>query len=539
MKVSMTETKTRRPAWIFDDSPLPDPHGHGQRAIDFLRWMNHPKSHTGKFELLPFQERIVRKVYGTTREGGIRQYRTVFLMVGRGARKSALAAGLELLHLVGPERIPNGNIYSAANSQKQAALIHREMAGIIRATPRLAKGITIQNTQKRCIYRKKDIIYEAMSADASNAHGLTPTTLTVIDELHEFRTSDLLDAIRTGHNKVRNSLLFIATTAGAGRDTPAYDFYCYARDVAADPSIDPTFLPILFEAQPDDDWRDESIWHAVNPGLADGFPDLDGLRSYAREAEHRPSQRQAFARLHLGVWLEQNESPWLDMAIYDEGARPIDLDALKGEPAFLGIDLGFTEDLAAIVAAFPRPDGTVIIVPFIYAADDTLLQRQEKDGQPWLQWKEDGHLFTTTGRSVDLNVIEEKIRELCETYDVEEIAIDRYGASGVRRRLEDDGLPIFEHGQTASHMGPPIKAVERLVLESRLIHDGHPVLRNHFANAYLRSDDMGNQRFQKGRDRSRKVDAAIAATMACGRADAAIEAGSVFDNYEPGSLVLG
>ena len=85
-------TKTRRPEWLFDDSPLPDPHGYGQRAVDFLRWMNHPKSQSGKFELDPWQERIVRKVYGTTRPDGRRQYKKVFLMVGRGSRKTALAA---------------------------------------------------------------------------------------------------------------------------------------------------------------------------------------------------------------------------------------------------------------------------------------------------------------------------------------------------------------------------------------------------------------------------------------------------------------
>ena len=531
-------TKTRRPAWLYDGSPLPDPHGYGQRAVDFLRWLRHPKSQTGKFKMHPWQERIVRKIYGTTREDGTRQYKKVFFMVGRGGRKSALAAGLEILHLAGPERVPSGNIYSAANSQKQSALIHREMAGIIRSTPWLKKRIKIQDTLKRCRFTDEDVIYEAMSADASNAHGLSPL-LTVVDEYHEFKNNELMDAIESGQRKLRNTLLFIATTAGAGRDNPAYDLYSYAKDVEADPTIDPAFLPILFEAAPDDDWTDEAIWFEVNPGMEFGYPPLEQIQDGAREALHRPGRRQAFQRLHLGIWQEQNDSPWLDMAIYDEGAKPIDLAALEGQPCFVGVDLGFTEDLSAIVAAFPRPDGTVIIVPFIYAADDTLLQRQEQDGQPWIQWRNDGHLLTTEGRSVDLDVVEAKIRELDQTYDVIEIAIDRFGAHGVRKRLEEDDLPIFEHGQSFGHMGPAVKATERLVLEGRLIHGGHPVLRNHFANAHLRADDMGNQRFQKGRDRSRKVDGAISATMAIGRADAAVEAGSVFDNYEPGSLVLG
>lgn len=530
-------TTMRRPAWLFDNSPLPDPHGFGQRAVDFLKWMNHPKSPTGKFHLDPWQERIVRKIYGTTREDGTRQYKKVWLQVGRGARKSALAGGLEILHLAGPERVPGGNVYSAANSQKQSALIHREMAGIIRSTPWLKKRISIQNALKKCVFKPEDVIYEAMSADASNAHGLSPL-LTVVDEYHEFRTRDLMDAIESGQRKLRNTLLFIATTAGSGRDNPAYDEYVYAKEVAANPSINPSYLPIIFEAGPEDDWTDEAIWHETNPGLEHGYPPLEQLQDGAREAQHRPSQRAAFKRLHLGIWQEQDASPWIDMSIYDGGAASFDVEALMGQPCFIGVDLGFSEDLSAVVAAFPLADGKIALLPFVFAPDDTLLARQEADGQPWLQWRDDGHLITTEGRTVDLRVVEAKIRELCDTYDVEEIAIDRFGAFSVRQSLEQDGLPVFEHGQSFGHMGPAIKATERAILENRLIQAGHPILRNHFSNAVLRADDMGNQRFQKGRDRTRKVDAVIAAAMAIGRIDAAIEQGSVFDTFSREELLI-
>src|SRR5690606_18807264 len=131
-------------------------------------------------------------------------------------------------------------------------------------------------------------------------------------------------------------------------------------------------------------------------------------------------------------------------------------------------------------AAFPMADDSVALLPFLFAPDDTLLARQEQDGQPWIEWRDAGHLITTEGRTVDLEVVEAKLRELHDLYDVQEIAIDRYGAHGVRRRLEDDGLPIYEHGQSFGHMGPAVKATERLVLEGRLLHGGHPILRNHF-----------------------------------------------------------
>ncbi len=95
----------------------------------------------------------------------------------------------------------------------------------------------------------------------------------------------------------------------------------YARKVDAGEIDDPGFLPVLFEMAADADWRDEALWHLVNPGLAEGFPDLDGLRQLAREAAERPADRDDFRQFNLNVWLDHSASPFVDMGVYDEGER--------------------------------------------------------------------------------------------------------------------------------------------------------------------------------------------------------------------------
>lgn len=79
-------------AWIYDNSPLPDPHGYGERAVKYINALRHPKSSLAKkqFQLDPWQERIVRRIYGDTLPNKQRRIKTVFMLIGRGNRKTTL-----------------------------------------------------------------------------------------------------------------------------------------------------------------------------------------------------------------------------------------------------------------------------------------------------------------------------------------------------------------------------------------------------------------------------------------------------------------
>lgn len=130
------------PHWIYDGSEIDDPLGHGERAVKFLSALRHPKSGLPNraFQLDPWQERIVRRIYGPRDEHGHRIVSTVALMLPRGNRKTSLAAALAMLHTIGPERIPGGEAIFAAADRKQAGIGFREAAGIIREDKRLGRS---------------------------------------------------------------------------------------------------------------------------------------------------------------------------------------------------------------------------------------------------------------------------------------------------------------------------------------------------------------------------------------------------------------
>lgn len=287
-------------------------------------------------------------------------------------------------------------------------------------------------------------------------------------------------------------------------------------------------MPIIFEAPRDCDWRDEEIWHAVNPGLRHGYPDLEGLRALAREAEHRPADREAFRQFHLGIRLDHSADPFVDMTIYDLGADPLDLEALKGEPCWLAVDLGLTTDLTAVVAAWRMGEDGYQVAAWFFCPADNLRGRAERDGVPYPQWAEQGFIIPTEGNVTDYAAVAAHLRDFASEHDVREIAFDPAFAQAVMQPLQDEGLPVVTMRQGWVTMAPAIKELERAIVGKRFRHGGNPVLRWMFDNVAIHVDSAGNRTFHKGKSRDR-IDGAVATAMAVSRAAMGDRSVSVFD----------
>ena len=205
------------------------------------------------------------------------------------------------------------------------------------------------------------------------------------------------------------------------------------------------------------------------------------------------------------------------MTVYDQGGAPVDLDALRGLPCWLAVDLSSTTDLTAIVAAWRTDDGGYIAYPWFFCPGDNLRRRAERDGVPYVLWRDQGHITTTPGNVVDYDYVEQRIRDLCTEFDVQEIAFDPHMARQTITRLIADGLPAVEMRQGWVTMAPAIKELERAIIAGKFQHGNHPVLRWNFSNIAVETDKAGNQTFHKGKSTDR-IDGAQAAAMAVGRA---------------------
>ncbi len=525
----MTTATTTRPRWAFDRSRIADPLGYGARALKFFDALRHPKSTEPdkRIVLHPFWRRVVLRMYGPRTPQGKRIVRIVYVMVGRGARKTSVAAALGLLHAIGHERRPmSHSLLAGGSGEDQADLALEEAKAIVRATPALRKRVKVRSDYLEHDTDGSEL--RTLSADGDVSHGKTPV-FACYDEHHTIKNRKLWKAIKTGLIKVPDALLVIITTAGRGQTGPAWEEYQYARRVALGEIENPSYLPVILEPEPGADWQDERVWHYVNPCLADGYPDLDSMRAAAIECQEKPADRDDFKQYNLNFWLDQSLSPFVDMAVFDGGAEALDLEALRGRECWVTGDLSTTTDLSCLLATFPDGDGGFTVLPAFFCPGDNLRRRAEVDKVPYPTWAEQKFITATPGNVIDYTAIIAKAREWHQTFKVKEFGFDRAYAQTVMQALMDDGLPVATISQGWLMQSPAVRDLECAIIARKYRHGGHPVLRWCFGNVAVHTDSNGNKTFHKGKSRDR-IDGASAAWMGISRATSGENDGrSIYD----------
>ena len=367
------------------------------------------------------------------------------------------------------------------------------------------------------IYQPTGSIYQVLSSEVATKHGLNVSAC-IFDELHTQPTRALYDVMTQGSGDARKQpLWFLLTTAGTDRNSICWEVHQKALDILEGRKIDPRFYPVLFGLPDEADWTSEENWYRANPSL-DHTITIDKVRDAFRKAQETPADENQFRQLRLNQWVKQSVR-WMPMDKWDECGGVVDPYALEGRACYAGLDLSSTSDLTALVLAFPptSEDEPYIALPFFWLPEETLSLRVRRDHVPYDQWAKRGFIRTTEGNVVHYGFIERFICELGERYDIREIAHDRWNATMMVQTLEDDGFTMVPFGQGFKDMSPPTKELMRLVLEHRLCHGGHPVLRWNMDNAFVRTDPAGNLKLDKEKS-TEKVDGAVALVMALDRA---------------------
>jgi len=481
-----------------------------KRAINIINRLTHTKGpFAGQpFKLRPWQARIVRQLFAT-RADGLRQYRTALLMLPRKNGKSELAGALAIYFLLFDGEI-GGEVYSAAADREQAALVFNAAATMIRNAPELLNVVDIIDSQKRIVHRQSGSFYRAISAEAYSKHGFNASVV-IYDELHAAPNRELWDVLATSQGARLQPLMMAITTAGYDRHSILWELYAHARKVLENPDLDPSFLPILYEAPVDADWTDESVWKAANPALGD-FRSLDEMRTMAARAREIPAQENTFRRLYLNQWTEQ-ANRWIAMPAWDACRVPRDLDRLRGRRCFVGMDLSSTKDLTALVAVFPDDEGFDVLARCFVPADG-MRTRGLRDRVPYEQWAREGLLTATPGPSVEYKAVRATLHEWASQYDVRMIAFDQWNAINLVDQLQkEDGFTCVPVRQTFSGLAAPTKSLEKAILTRTLRHDGDPVLRWNVSNVAVESDPAGNLKPSKTASTD-KIDAVVALIMA-------------------------
>jgi len=192
---------------------------------------------------------------------------------------------------------------------------------------------------------------------------------------------------------------------------------------------------------------------------------------------------------------------------------------LRGRPCYGGLDLASTTDLAALALVFPPVEegGRYEVLMRFWTPQSSLLERARRDRAPYDAWARDGFLTATPGDVIDYGRIRADVEALAQVYQVREVAFDRWGAVQMSQELMAAGMTMVQFGQGFASMSGPSKDLERLVLQGKLAHGGHPVLRWNADNVTATTDPAGNIKPNKAKSTGR-IDGVVALIMALDRA---------------------
>jgi phage terminase large subunit-like protein len=508
------------------------------RAVKFIENLCHTKGKwAGKrFWLLPWQEQLIRDIFGIVKPDGYRQFRTAFVEICKKVGKSELAAAVAL-YLLYADNEPSAEVYGAAADRQQASIVFDVAKQMVEMSPALLKRSKLMTATKRIVNYGNSGYYQVLSAEVGGKHGFSVSGL-VFDEIHTQPNRQLYDVLTKGSSDARqNPLHFIITTAGTDRHSIAYELHTKAVDILEGRRVDPTFYPVVYGLKDDEDWEDEANWYKVNPSL--GYTvDIERLRDAYREAKQNPADEVTFKWLRLNMWVSSTVA-WIPDAIFMKGNEEIDLAALEGRDCYGGLDLSSTGDITALVLVFPPrdEDEKYILLPFFWVPEETIPQRVKAASVPYDIWERQGYLLSTEGNVIHYDFIEKFINDLAEKYHIVEIAVDRWNATQMIQNLEGDGFTMIPFGQGSASMSEPTKDFYRLLMEGKIIHGGHPVLRWMAGNVVVDTDPAGNIKVTKAKSKE-KIDGIVAAIMALDRCirNQTEPQGSVYD--ERGLLVF-
>ena len=501
-------------------------------AVMFIESLCHTKgTWAGKpFELIDWQEQIIRDLFGILKPNGYRQFNTAYVEIPKKMGKSELAAAVALLLCCGDGE-ERAEVYGCAADRQQAAIVFDVAADMVRMCPALSRRVKILASQKRIIYKPTNSFYQVLSAEAYSKHGFNIHGV-VFDELHTQPNRKLFDVMTKGSGDARmQPLYFLITTAGTDTHSICYETHQKAKDILEGRKIDPTFYPVIYGADESEDWTDPKVWKKANPSLGITVG-IDKVRAACESARQNPGEENAFRQLRLNQWVKQAVR-WMPMEKWDACAFAVNEDDLEGRVCYGGLDLSSTTDITAFVLVFPPTDedDRYVVLPYFWIPEDSMDLRVRRDHVPYEVWERQGYLMSTEGNVIHYGYIEKFIERLGEKFNIREIAFDRWGAIQMVQNLEGMGFTVVPFGQGFKDMSPPTKELMKLVLEKRIAHGGHPVLRWMMDNIYIRTDPAGNIKADKERS-TEKIDGAVATIMALDRAIRCgnISTASVYDD---------
>jgi phage terminase large subunit-like protein len=285
-------------------------------------------------------------------------------------------------------------------------------------------------------------------------------------------------------------------------------------------SGDPHTVCHVHAADKDCDLMDRAQWVKANPALGKFRSEKD-LEEQLKQAARIPALESTARNLLLNQRISR-ETLWLAPAIWKGGNEPPDIDALRGSYSVsLGLDLSMRNDLTAAVISAKDDDGFLNLLPFVFAPETGMKERELRDKAPYTSWAAAGHLIAVPGATLDYDWLCQWLKLKLDELGIKlaSVQFDRwrmteFKAAAARQGFAQD-CEFVEVGQGYVGMSPRIEHFETYLLQGKLRHGAHPLLNMAAANAVVVRDPANNRKIDKSKA-TQRIDPLVAAVLSAG-----------------------
>jgi phage terminase large subunit-like protein len=478
-----------------------------------------------RIKLEPWQVFILTAVFGWVKPEGTRRFRRSYIEVPRGNAKSTLSSAVAL-YMLAADGEGGAEVYSLATTRDQARIVFGDAQMMARKSLGFRSRFGVEVGAHNLHVLATGSKFEALSAEGSTLDGLN-IHFGCVDELHAHKTRTVYDVVETGTGKRDNSLLWVITTAGSNRAGICYEIRTFVNRLLEGLFEDDSQFGIIYGLDDADDWTSEEALIKANPNWGISVrPEV--LLPLQAKAMQMPSAINNFKTKHLNEWVNA-DTAWMDMRAWEACADPdLSEDDFLGEPCYIGVDLASKVDIAVKAKVFAR-DGKVYAFLNYYLPESAV---EDGRNSQYSGWARRGLLTVTPGNVTDFDQIEAELVSDASRFQIVEVPFDPFQATQLSAHMLAEGLPMVEMRPTVLNFSEPMKQLEALVLQRRLVHNGDPILSWMISNVVCHRDAKDNIYPRKEREEN-KIDGVVALIMALGRMMTQVDAPPVIDSgYE-------
>lgn len=489
------------------------------RVVKFGQFLQHTAGPLAgqPLTLEPWQVFRHGSVFGWKYEDtGLRRFRDTYHQVGKKNGKTTdTALPMIFTQLFDGEQSPEG--YCAATTRDQAGLLFKGIGRMIRRSPVLGQLMRVWRNSIETA--RTEGMIKCLSRDGDSSDGINPSFL-ARDEMHRWTDRELAETIVESMIARAQPIDWVITTAGHDRLSICGELRGYAESVLRGDVQDDRFFGFVAEPPADCDPLDPRAWAMGNPNLGVS-KSMARMQETAQKAQDISGRMPNFRRFHLNLWTEGAQS-WIGRDVWDlgEAAAPIQIESLYGEKAWVGIDLSNKVDTTAIVVAVPK-NGLLYLIAYTFlpSGPKGFIARAQSEKREYVGWRDQGWLEVHQGGAIDEDDLVTRLEWIRSKFKLQEVAYDPWGMKYMAKKLDQRRFPMVEHRQGYQSMSNPMKRFEELVAKNRIRHGGNPVLAWQVGNVHRDEDASENVKPNKQKSTGR-IDAAVAAIMAVGRAEA-------------------